>query len=226
MLDKTDPELGKKVHEHLVNLGVETPFNETSYTDEEKVAGLTHHYRLTQRQFLGLDLTDDSLMETPKRIAKLQVYESFKGLDYKNFPKLTVVQNKFYKGFVAINNIRFISLCEHHHERIIGKAWVAYIPDAKVTGLSKIPRIVDFFAARPAVQERTTTQIFETLKFLLNTENVAVTIKAAHLCMMARGIREPCADTTTALKGGDFLLNERTRTEFENQIQHLSSPLL
>lgn len=149
-------------------------------------------------QLLNLDLADDSLMETPHRIAKMYVDEIFSGLDYANFPKITLIENKMkVDEMVTVRDITLTSTCEHHFVTIDGKATVAYIPKDSVIGLSKINRIVQFFAQRPQVQERLTQQILIALQTLLGTNNVAVSIDAVHYCVKARGIRDATSATTT-----------------------------
>lgn len=218
-LNKSDITLGQQVHEHLVKLGIETPFAITNETEDDKLNKLIELYSGIHDVF-GLDLDDDSLSETPKRIAKLQLFESLKGLDYKNFPKMTVVENKFYNGIVSVNDIQLISMCEHHWERVLGNVNIAYIPGEKVVGLSKLSRLVDFFGSRPIVQERFTAQVFETLKFIMGTEDVAINVKSTHLCMFARGVKEPCSNTFTTLLGGKFMQEDALRSEFMSQINH------
>ena len=153
-------------------------------------------------QLLNLDLSDDSLAETPHRIAKMYVDEIFSGLDYANFPKITVIENKMkVDEMVTVRDITLTSTCEHHFVTIDGKATVAYIPKDSVIGLSKINRIVQFFSQRPQVQERLTQQILVALQTLLGTNNVAVSIDAVHYCVKARGIRDATSATTTTSLG-------------------------
>jgi GTP cyclohydrolase I len=164
---------------------------------------------------LGLDLNDDSLSETPQRIARMYVDEIFSGLDYAKFPKATSIDNKMgVQEMVKINDISVISTCEHHFITIDGLAKVAYIPGGKIIGLSKVNRIVRFFAQRPQVQERLTQQILVALQVLLDTDDVAVTINAAHYCVKARGVMDANSTTQTTALGGDFRSDARTRAEF------------
>ena len=173
---KTDPVLGQKVHEHLVSVGVETPVIDNGLSRAEKIEKIESHFDHIVT-ILGLDLQDDSLMETPKRVAKMYVNEIFWGLDYDAFPKATVVENKMnYNEMVVERNISVQSNCEHHFVVIDGLATVAYVPKEKVLGLSKINRIVEYFSKRPQIQERLTEQIYHALSFILETENVAVMI--------------------------------------------------
>ena len=164
---------------------------------------------------LGLDLRDDSLTETPHRIAKMYVDELFGGLDYSNFPKIAVIDNKMgVEEMVKVDNISVISTCEHHFVTIDGASRVAYIPNNKIIGLSKINRIVRFFAQRPQVQERLTQQILVALQALLETDDVAVTIDATHYCVKSRGVMDTNSTTQTTALGGQFKEDHRTRAEF------------
>ena len=180
---KTDPELGQKVHEHLFKMGVETPRRDNGIDRKLKIAKIEEKFQDIMG-ILGLDLTDDSLIETPKRVAKMYVNEIFWGLDYDAFPKCTTVDNKMhYNEMVVERNVNVQSNCEHHFVVIDGLATVAYVPKQKVLGLSKINRIVEYFSKRPQIQERLTEQIFHTLQFILETEDVAVMIDAQHYCV-------------------------------------------
>jgi GTP cyclohydrolase I len=195
-------------------LGVETPMVKSPVMQEYKIQVIEEQFKILHN-LLGLDLKDDSLAETPLRIAKMFVNETFSGLNYENFPKATVVDNKFnYDEMLIERNIKVNSLCEHHWKDILGFAHVAYIPKNKVLGLSKLNRIVDFFCRRPQIQERLTCQIFETLKFLLDTDNIAVFLEAEHLCVKTRGIMDACSDTATSKLGGAFKSNPSVRAEF------------
>ena len=164
---------------------------------------------------LGLDLTDDSLEETPHRIAKMYVDEIFSGLDYSQFPKITVIDNKMdVEEMICVDKIDLTSTCEHHFVTIDGSAKVAYIPNEKVIGLSKINRLVRFFAQRPQVQERLTQQILVALQTLLGTNNVAVTMNAVHYCVKARGVKDGNSTTRTTSLGGVFKTDPASRAEF------------
>lgn len=218
---QTDPILGKKVQAHLCKLGIETPMKDNGMTAPEKVEEITKHMEQVL-DLLGLDRQDDSLVDTPRRIAKMWVNESCAGLDYDNFPKCTTVENKMAAEgeFVAIKNIRVTSICEHHFVPFVGTnetyggAVIAYIPKDNVLGLSKAARIVEFFARRPQVQERLTNQVAEALKVICDTDDVAVYMDATHLCMTTRGALDPGASTTTCALGGQFLSNDNIRKEF------------
>jgi GTP cyclohydrolase I len=164
---------------------------------------------------LGLDLSDDSLTETPHRIAKMYVDEVFAGLDYSQFPKIAVIDNKMgVDEMVKISDISLTSTCEHHFVTIDGVADVAYIPHQKIIGLSKINRIVRFFAQRPQVQERMTQQILVALQTLLETHNVAVCVNATHYCVKSRGVMDTSSQTQTTALGGVFKASATTRAEF------------
>ena len=201
---KTDPELGQKVHEHLVKMGVETPIKKRNLDRKDQIDIIEGNFAEIMRA-LGLDLTDDSLIETPKRVAKMYVNEIFWGLDYDAFPKCTTVDNKMsYNEMVVERNVNVQSNCEHHFVIIDGTATVAYVPKDRVLGLSKINRIVEYFSKRPQIQERLTEQIFHTLQFILGTEDVAVMIDAQHYCVKSRGVEDTGSSTVTSRLGGGF----------------------
>jgi len=213
---KTDPELGQKVHEHLVKMGVETPIKETGQiVDRKGKVQVIETLFADIMVALGLDLTDDSLMDTPKRVAKMYVNEIFWGLDYEAFPKCTAVDNKMkYNEMVCERNINVQSNCEHHFVVIDGLATVAYVPNQKVLGLSKINRIVEYFSKRPQIQERLTEQIFHALQYILETEDVAVMIDAQHYCVKSRGVEDTGSSTVTSKLGGGFKSDPAARAEF------------
>ncbi|MDK9735721.1 GTP cyclohydrolase I FolE [Vibrio sp. D404a] len=204
----------EKVREALLAKGLETPMTQSEMNSDQKynrIKGLLTEVVST----LGLDLTDDSLAETPHRIAKMYVHEIFSGLDYNNFPKISVIENKMsVDEMVKVSDIDLTSTCEHHFITIDGLAQVAYIPESKILGLSKINRIVRFFAQRPQVQERLTQQVLVAIQTLVETENVAVTIKATHYCVKSRGVMDANSETTTTALGGIFKTNPQTRAEF------------
>ena len=211
---KTDPELGQKIHEHLVKMGVETPTKDNALDRKEKIEVIEAHFNGIMRA-LGLDLEDDSLMDTPKRVAKMYVNEIFWGLDYDAFPKCTTVANKMnYDEMVVERNVNVQSNCEHHFVIIDGLATVAYVPNEKVLGLSKINRIVEYFAKRPQIQERLTEQVFHALCYILETENVAVMIDAQHYCVKSRGVEDTGSSTVTTKLGGGFKTDPAARAEF------------
>lgn len=211
---KTDPELGRKVHQHLVSCGVETPSIEVDLDRKDKIEKIEGHFAEIMKT-LGLDLSDDSLMETPKRVAKMYVNEIFWGLDYDAFPKCTAVDNKMlYDEMVVERNVNVQSNCEHHFVIIDGLATVAYIPNKKVLGLSKINRIVEYFSKRPQIQERLTEQIYHALQYILETNNIAVVISAQHFCVKSRGVEDTGSSTVTSKLGGVFKTDNNVRTEF------------
>lgn len=211
---KTDPELGQKVHEYLVEMGVETPSTNIRMDRKDKILEIEKHFNFIM-QVLGLDLDDDSLRETPNRVAKMFVNEIFWGLDYEAFPKCTTVDNKMhYNEMVVERNVNVQSNCEHHFVVIDGLATVAYVPKQKVLGLSKINRIVEYFSKRPQIQERLTEQIFHTLCFILETDDVAVMIDAQHYCVKSRGVEDTGSSTVTVRLGGGFKSDPSARNEF------------
>jgi len=212
---KCDPELGQQVHAHLVKMGVETPMGEELFEDRKtKIEEIEIHFGQIMK-ILGLDLTDDSLIETPKRVAKMYVNEIFWGLDYDAFPKCTAVDNKMsYDEMVVERNVNVQSNCEHHFVVIDGLATVAYIPNKKVLGLSKINRIVEYFSKRPQIQERLTEQIYHALQHILDTDNIGVVIHAQHFCVKSRGVEDTGSSTITSKLGGVFKTDPNVRTEF------------
>ncbi|MCL1095479.1 GTP cyclohydrolase I FolE [Shewanella kaireitica] len=204
----------QQVRDALVKQGLETPLIPSDMTAKQKyerIKGLMTEVVST----LGLDLNDDSLQETPHRIAKMYVNEVFAGLDYANFPKIAQIENKMaVDEMVRITDISVVSTCEHHFVTIDGLAKVAYIPSSTIIGLSKINRIVRFFAQRPQVQERLTKQILVALQTLLATDNVAVSIDATHYCVKSRGVMDTQSQTQTTALGGEFKTSAATRAEF------------
>lgn len=190
---------------HISN-NIETPLREDAFEldNEIKIELIQKHFKEIM-QVLGLDLTDESLKDTPKRVAKMYVNETFAGLNPKNQPKATLFENNYqYKEMLVEKNIGFYSTCEHHFVPIFGKAHVAYISNGNVIGLSKLNRIVDFFAKRPQVQERMCIQIANHLKEVLKTEDVAVIMEAKHLCVASRGIKDDSSTTVTSSYHGKF----------------------
>lgn len=217
---KNNAELGLAVHKHLVSKGLETPITDlvTSQTADEKIAKIAPHFKAIM-ETLGLDVTDDSLEDTPNRVAKMYVNEIFWGLNYEKFPKCTTIENKmdYAHSFVLERNVNVQSNCEHHFVVIDGMATVAYIPKKKVLGLSKLNRIVEFFAKRPQVQERLTEQICEAISFITETDDVAVYIDASHYCVKSRGIQDTGSSTVTLSTRGLFAAaNSEVRREFLN----------
>lgn len=207
----TDPELGKRVGLKLKALGIETPITGEGHLNREDQIVDCHNKTMYA---LGLDMSDDSLRETPQRVAKMYCHEIFTGLNYDNFPKCTVIENKMKMDeMIAVRRANVLSVCEHHFVPFVGHAAVAYIPGDKVLGLSKINRVVDFFSRRPQVQERLTLQIFEALKMILETEDIAVVIKAEHFCVRLRGVKQD-SETITSKMGGKFMEKQPLREEF------------
>lgn len=187
-----------------------------SMSDSEKIEFIAIRFKEIL-EVLGLDLSDDSLQKTPYRIAKMYVNEIFSGLNLDQFPPISFIEDKFKhegKSNIVLVKVNFTSFCEHHFVPMNGTAFVAYIPNQKLIGLSKIPRIVRFFARRPQVQERLTAQIADSLAILLSTEDVAVSIVAQHFCVIARGIEDEKGYTITNVLRGQFDADEFLRREF------------
>ncbi len=206
--------------DHLFT-GLETPMKSDAFklSDEEKKQKIASLFSEIM-DVMGLDLTDDSLQGTPKRVAKMYIDEIFSGLNPANKPKVALFDNKYqYNQMLVEKNITFYSNCEHHFVPIIGKAHVAYISSGKVIGLSKLNRIVQYYAKRPQVQERLTNQIAEELKAILNTEDVAVIIDAKHLCVSSRGIKDDTSSTVTSYFGGKFNSPEKI-VELQNTLNY------
>ena len=204
----------EKVRTALVQKGIETPMTVLNETKDERRTKIEQHMREVLR-LIGLDLNDDSIEETPSRLAKMFVDEIFSGLDYANFPKITNITNRMkVSEMVLVNDVTLTSTCEHHFVTIDGKVSVAYYPKKWVIGLSKINRVVSFFAQRPQVQERLTEQILLAFQTILETEDVAVYVKATHFCVKCRGIKDANSYTVTSAFGGVFLEDRETRKEF------------
>ncbi len=193
---------------------IPTPRIKNNLSDEQKIKEIETCFNKIMVT-LGLDLKDDSLNQTPRRLARMYVNELFSGLDDSNFPKITTIENKMkYDQMIVVQDIEVMSCCEHHFQPIQGLATVAYIPKNKVIGLSKINRIVQFFSRRPQVQERLTKQIADCLQLVLETDNVAVHINAKHFCVIARGIQDSHSSTVTSDIRGHFKTKNETRKEF------------
>jgi GTP cyclohydrolase I len=191
--------------DHLFT-GLETPMKKDAFklSDGEKKKKIAILFEEIM-DVMGLDLTDDSLKGTPERVAKMYIDEIFSGLNPINKPKVALFDNKYqYNQMLVEKDITFYSNCEHHFVPIIGKAHISYISSGKVIGLSKLNRIVQYYAKRPQVQERLTNQIAEELKGVLGTEDIAVIIDAKHLCVSSRGIKDDTSATVTAFYGGTF----------------------
>lgn len=216
-MDKSDPTLGKEIQAYLSEQNVESPIDYEAYhstTPEEKVAKISSLMR-EALETMGFDLTNDSVEDTPKRMAKMWVYEVMSGLDYGKFPRVMTFKNEFNSaGMVVEKDVMSMSLCSHHLVTIDGTATVAYIPKDRVIGLSKINRIVDFFSRRPQEAERLTLQIFYALEYILGTSDIAVYINGTHYCVRARGVRDINSSTSTVKLGGVFMDDPQVRQEF------------
>lgn len=214
---KVDPKMGERIHKLLLSKGIETPMDLAKFTSEEHSKNEIEFHFAQIMELLGLDLNDDSMQGTPHRVAKMFVYEIFSGLNYDNFPYCTAVENKMNcNEMVICKDVTVNSSCEHHFVTIDGLAKVAYIPNDKVIGLSKINRIVRFFSKRPQIQERLTEQIHATLCAVLGIKDVAVEISAVHFCVKTRGIEDSNSYTTTRKLGGKFFDDAQVRHEFLN----------
>ncbi|AXR07996.1 GTP cyclohydrolase I FolE [Salinimonas sediminis] len=213
-LEAAISEEARIVRQALVDHGLETPMLENRLSDEDKRTRIARAMTDIMNT-LGLDLADDSLADTPQRIAKMYVDEIFGGLDYAKFPKITQIENKMKLNQpVQVSDISLTSTCEHHFVTIDGTATVAYIPKETVLGLSKINRLVGFFAQRPQVQERLTQQVMVAIQALTGSPDVAVSINATHYCVKARGIRDTNSFTRTSALGGAFNTDANLRREF------------
>lgn len=209
------------IGDNHIMTSIETPLRDDAFelSDDEKIATIQQHFEKIMLA-LGLDLTDDSLQGTPGRVAKMYVKELFKGLDPKNKPSLSTFENKYeYNQMLVEKNITVYSNCEHHFLPIVGKAHVAYIPNGKVIGLSKINRIVDYYSRRPQVQERLALQILNEMKIALNTDDVAVFIDAEHMCVSSRGVQDQTSSTITVEFSGKFT-EEDSKKEFLTYINN------
>lgn len=213
---KTDVKLGREVQAYLKTHGVETPVIDDALNvlDSNKQEIIEEKFRDIMTT-LGLDLSDDSLVETPRRVAKMYVKEIFQGLNYENFPKCTAVDNKMlYDEMVIEKDIIAISSCEHHFVTIDQKVTIAYIPDKKLLGLSKLNRLAKFFAQRPQIQERYAEQVFYALEYILGTSNIAIVVRGKHYCVAQRGVEDSSSYTITSKLGGAFKTDQALRREF------------
>jgi GTP cyclohydrolase I len=214
----TDDDMGD---DHIMT-SLDTPMRPDAFelSDAEKMARIEFHFREIMLT-MGLDLNDDSLRGTPKRVAKMYIQEIFSGLNPDNQPKVALFENKYgYHEMLVEKDITFYSNCEHHFVPIIGKAHIAYIANGKVVGLSKLNRIVQYFAKRPQVQERLTMQIAQHLCSVLGSDDVAILIDAHHLCVSSRGVQDVNSSTITAYYGGAFK-KQAKKNEF---LQYLNLP--
>lgn len=226
MIGKTDPILGAEVHAHLVAKGVETPVTPSVKSPSKEKREVIEESMRTIMDVLGLDLTDDSLVDTPSRIAKMYVDELFYGLDYDNFPKCTTVDNKMEYDEMVVERATVKSVCEHHfvyfgtaHNTEKLGCYIAYMPGKKVLGLSKLSRITDFFARRPQIQERLTLQIAYALQYILESEDVAVIMKGQHFCVLTRGVQDADSNTVTSYLGGRFREDPNLKSELMRLIE-------
>ncbi|MEP0986998.1 GTP cyclohydrolase I FolE [Ekhidna sp.] len=213
------------IAEQHVGTSYDTPLRPDAFEqdDELKIELISKHFKEIMH-VLGLDLEDDSLSGTPRRVAKMYVQEVFAGLNPKNKPKVRLFENKYkYDQMLVEKDITFYSHCEHHFVPIYGKAHVAYFPNGKVIGLSKINRIVQYYAKRPQVQERLTVQIGNELKSILHTDHVAVVMDASHMCVSSRGVNDTNSQTGTAFFDGRFK-DQDIKTEFLNYVNSISKP--
>ncbi len=209
------------IGDNHVATSLNTPLKDNAFdlSDEQKIEIISDHFEQIM-ETLGLDLTDDSLQGTPKRVAKMFTQEIFKGLNPANRPSISLFENKYqYNKMLVEKNITVKSTCEHHFLPVIGKAHVGYISSGKVIGLSKINRFVDYYARRPQVQERLTRQILEGLKEVLDTNDVIVVVDAKHFCVACRGIQDDASSTITVEYDGAFI-NQQRRNEFMDFIRH------
>lgn len=219
-MDNDSDNIDFEIGEQHAGTSADTPLKPDAFaiSDEEKMQKISNHFAEIM-DILGLDLEDDSLSGTPRRVAKMFVKEIFQGLNPKNKPSISLFENKFrYRQMLVERDITVKSFCEHHFLPIYGKAHIAYIANGKVVGLSKLNRIVDYYARRPQVQERLTMQIAADLKKILKTDDVAVYIDAKHMCVQARGIEHENCSTITTEYSGKFL-NENVRAEFLQAIR-------
>lgn len=217
-MDK-DKKLGLEIRDFLISKKLETPLKEgfeLKESNKEEIKKSFENIFLN----LGLDLENDSLKKSPSRVANMYTEELFKGLDYSNFPKCSAIENNVnYNDIVIEKDITTSSTCEHHFVMIDGFTHIGYIPNKKIIGLSKFNRITDFFASRPQVQERLTRQIFETLKYILETDDVAVVMEAKHNCVKIRGIKDYNSTTITSAMGGAFMDDSACRKEFMDLVR-------
>lgn len=217
---KNTPSETEYLGDFHIMTSVDTPMHHDAFaqTDSEKISKIAQLFQDIMHE-LGLDLQDDSLRGTPYRVAKMYVSELFYGLNPTNKPRLSTFENRYgYKNLLVEKNIRVNSACEHHFLPIVGQAHIGYLAKDKVIGLSKINRVVDYYAHRPQVQERLTLQIFNELKTTLETDDIIVVIEADHLCVSARGVKDTTSSTTTMEYGGVFL-SESKRNDFINLLK-------
>ncbi len=224
MFESNNPKIKEMIDEigdNHISTSAKTPLREDAFqlSDEEKIKSIQKNVAEILHT-LGMDMTDDSLKGTPLRVAKMYVKEVFNGLHPDTKPKLSTFDNNYkYAEMLVEKNITVYSTCEHHLLPIVGRAHVAYISKGKVIGLSKMNRIVDYFAKRPQVQERLTMQVVQALQEALGTDDIACVIDAKHLCVNSRGIRDIASSTVTAEYGGVFKEDKNLRNEFLEYIK-------
>lgn len=209
-----DPTLGRQVHEHLIKAGIETPMSsmiDTTRSQDKRIQVVAAFGVIMK--MLGLDTDNDSLKDTPIRVAKMYCDEIFHGLSYDNFPSCTMFKSASDE-MIALPGIEVKSMCEHHFLPFVGTATVGYIPNKKIIGISKLNRIVDFFSRRPQVQERLTDQIAQTVSFVLSTDDVAVVIDSVHYCTRMRGVKDFSSHAVTSKLLGRFRSVPELRSEF------------
>ena len=220
MNNQIEKELFELLGDEHQMTSAETPLRPDAFdkSDKDKMASIEKHFHIIMEE-MGLDMTDDSLRGTPHRVAKMFIQEIFSGLNPANKPKISVFENSYhYDKMLVEADISFNSTCEHHFLPIIGKAHIGYVSNGKVIGLSKLNRIVDYYARRPQVQERMIMQIFNELKTVLNTEDVIVVVEAEHLCVSSRGIKDSSSYTSTIQYGGIFK-DKENRNDFFNLLK-------
>lgn len=213
-MSDTDYEYGMRLHEAMVEAKIETPMTNYPVLDLEGRGNMMALSQFNTMRALGLDLEDDSLMGTPKRVAKMYQEELFYGLDYHNFPKISTFENKAQYDELLAVSCTVQSSCEHHFLPFIGTAHIGYIPGKRILGLSKFNRVVDFYSRRPQVQERLTEQISFAFRKILETDDVAVVIKAEHYCVKLRGVKDSCNETRSSRLTGKFRDVPELRAEF------------
>lgn len=206
--------IGYQIRDLLITKGIETPTLPNLDLTADQCQDVIRQEFQTIMIRLGLDLNDDSLLETPKRVAKMYCEEIFWGLDYDKFPKITTIENRMNYDEMLVSKCQVLSMCEHHFVPFIGTAHIAYIPNTKILGLSKFNRVTDFFARRPQVQERLTAQIHCALEHILETQDIAVVVKAVHYCVHLRGVKDSTSSTVTSKLGGRFKSQPEVRQEF------------
>ena len=221
MMHSKDFQLGEIIHNLMLKNNLESAVNYDviqKWQDDEKIETITHKFSEFIKE-LGMDLNNNSIKDTPRRVVRFYLNELFYGLDYRNFPKISFDDNIYnYNSPLISSGIKVTSTCEHHFVSINGQAVVGYIPKNRIVGLSKINRVVDFFAKRPQVQERMTKQLYVALKYILDTDDVAVAINAKHNCIVIRGVKDSNTRNITFELGGKFSEDQVLKDNFYQQI--------